>query len=166
MKILIIVLLVLANLIFSSSIAPYISIMEVVPNTSILLLVSISLIERKFNAGILGLFIGLLQDIIFGSIIGVNALIYFVIGYILTNSNIRISRDNLITPLFFSIGMIVLYNFMYFIILYFTGVQVSIVHYIRKKLAIELIYSSILMIPIYKGISRIFISPMIKFVRD
>ncbi len=166
MKILIIGLLVIINLIFSSSIAPYISIMEIVPNTSILILVSVSLIERKINGGILGLFIGLLQDIIFGSTIGINALVYFIIGYILTNSNIRISRDNLTTPLLFSIGMIILYNLLYFIILYFTGVEVSIIHYVRKKLVVELIYSAILMIPIYKGISKIFISPMIKFVRD
>ncbi len=84
----------------------------------------------------------------------------------LTNSNIRISRDNLTTPLLFSIGMIILYNLLYFIILYFTGVEVSIIHYVRKKLVVELIYSAILMIPIYKGISKIIISPMIKFVRD
>lgn len=166
MNILILVLLIVINLIFSSSIAPYISIMEVVPNTSILLLVSVCLLRRNLNGGIVGLVIGLLQDVIFGSTIGVNALVYFIIGYGVSNSDKRISRDDLFIPVVISMGMILIYNLLYAVIIYFTGVEVSLFNYVKHKMVIELIYSAILMIPIYKGLSKIFTTPTIRFVRD
>lgn len=166
MNILILILLVLVNLIFSSSILPYISIFGVVPNTSILLLVSICLLKGRPYGGIIGIVTGLLQDIMFGSTIGINALVYFIIGYGITNSNRRISRDNIFIPVALSMGMIIVYNLLYSVFIYFIGIEVSLAHYIKSKLLIELIYSGILMIPIYKGLSRIFVAPTIRFVRD
>ncbi len=165
MIIFILILLTLSNFFLQSSILPYISIFGVVPNTSIILIICISLFKGKYYGGIFGMLIGLLQDVIFSPIIGINAFIYFFLGYFLGSIENRLMRDNAFIPILFSILGIIYYNFTFYVFTYFLSQDIPFLSFARKTLLTEIIYTSILSIPVYQMFSKAFTSPTTIFNR-
>ena len=108
-----IILVIILNLIIQSTILPYFSIMGVVPNTSLVLLVLISLAKGKVYGSVSGLIIGMLQDIMFSVTLGINSLIYFLIGYFIGFIEDTFARDNIINPIIFTASSTMFYNIVY-----------------------------------------------------
>lgn len=165
MMIFALILLVFLNYFLQSSLLPYISIFGVVPNTSIILIICISLFKGRYYGAIFGLFIGLLQDVIFSPIIGINAFIYFFLGYFLGTIENKIMRSNILIPVIFSIIGVIYYNFAYYIFTYFLSQEIQFLSFARKILTTEIIYTILLSIPIYKLFSKMFTSPTEIFSR-
>ncbi len=165
MIILLFTIVILFNFLIQSAILPYLSVFGVVPNTGLLIIMSISLLKGKYYGGFIGLAIGLLQDIIFGQVIGVNAFIYFFAGYILGIIAHNLSRDNNIIPILFSALGTVYYNFMYYIFMFFLSRNIPFLSFAKNILIVEIIYNAILSVPIYIIFSKIFVEPTIRFNR-
>lgn len=159
------ILLVLLNFLLQSSFFPYASVFGVVPNTSIIIIICIALFKGKYYGAIFGLLIGLLQDVIFSPIIGINAFVYFFLGYFLGSIENNLISSNALIPLILSILGVIYYNFAYYIFTYFLSQEVPFLSFARRILATEIIYTGILSIPIYKVFSKIFTSPTISFNR-
>ncbi len=70
-------LIIIGNFILQSTVFSQISIFGVVPNTGLIIIVTIALLKGRRIGGVVGLLVGLLQDIIFSPVIGVNGFIYF-----------------------------------------------------------------------------------------
>ncbi len=171
MNILVILVSLFISIILHNIVLPYIAIGGVTPNISLAVLISISFLAVKKYGNrsygrYLGLIIGLLEDIIFGSVIGVNALIYFLIGILLEKIDKRIVRDSLSSAIVAVVAFTLLYNFMYYVIMYFLSSNISLREFIKKALWIELIYNAVLIVPVYKIYTRLFTTPQISFTRD
>ena len=165
MIIFIFTLLMLLNFFLQSSLIPYLSIFGVVPNTSIILILCIALFKGKKYGSIFGLFIGLLQDIVFSPIIGINAIIYFFLGYFLGIIENRLIRDNMFIPILFSSLAIIYYNFSYYVFTYFLSQEILFLSLAKNILLTEIIYTTILSLPIYKIFSKAFTSSTVIFNR-
>ncbi len=163
MIILILALVIFMNLFLQSSILPYISIMGVVPNTALIIVISIALYKGRIFGGVTGLLIGLIQDIVFSPVIGINAFIYFFIGYSIGLIENKLTRDNIIIPLIFSIFGIIFYNFSYYVFMFFLSRDIPFLSFAKDVLLIEIIYTGVLSIPMYKIFSKIFVVPTINF---
>src|SRR5699024_4173712 len=100
LNMIIVLLIIIINFIFQSTILPGLSLFGVVPNTGLIIVVLISLLRGKRIGSIAGLLIGLLQDIIFSTVIGVNAIIFFFIGYIIGMNEGKLAKDNILIPVF------------------------------------------------------------------
>lgn len=161
----IISLITILNFILQSTVIHHFSILGVLPNTALIIVVCIALLKGKRAGSIVGLVAGLLQDIIFSPTIGVNALVYFFIGYIVGMNEQKISKDNLFIPFIFTALMTLVYHVCYFVLIYFLTIKVSLSSFFKSVVFIELIYNSLLAIPIYKWFSTIFIVPSITFRR-
>ncbi len=166
MKFLILFLVALVSTILQGTVAPYISIMGVKCNLILAVVVSIALVNRKPYGSVMGLIMGLIQDVLFSPIIGINALIYFVIGYVLENIEMHYSRDDIYMPVFIMALSTLGYNLLYFILMFFSAYDISLLFFIKYKLIIELIYNTLLIILSYKVISSIFVAPDIRFYRE
>lgn len=163
MVIFILALTVLLNFYLQSSILPYIGVLGVVPNTAILIIVAVSLLKGRFYGGFTGVAIGLVQDIVFSPVIGVNAFIYFFAGYAVGLVENKFTKDNVLIPLLFSIFGIVYYNFSYYVFMFFLSQDIPFLSFAKDMLLVEIIYSSILSIPVFKLFSKIFVAPTIRF---
>ena len=141
MIILILALVIFMNLFLQSSILPYISIMGVVPNTALIIVISIALYKGRIFGGVTGLLIGLIQDIVFSPVIGINAFIYFFIGYSIGLIENKLTRDNIIIPLIFSIFGIIFYNFSYYVFMFFLSRDIPFLSFAKDVLLIEIIYT-------------------------
>lgn len=166
MSFLILFLILIFSLIIQCSILPYLSVFGVVGNIILPTVIAIALLGKKPYGGVMGVLLGLLQDILFSRFLGINALIYFAIGYILGNIDFHLSRDNLYMPVVLTSFLTIIYNLMYFIIIYFLGKEISVIYFVKNKLIIELVYNGILSIGVYKIVSRVFVAPAIRFYRE
>jgi rod shape-determining protein MreD len=158
-------LVIVINFILQSTIFSYIRIFGVLPNTSLIIIVVIALLKGKKTGSIVGLIIGLLQDIIFSPVIGVNGFIYFFIGYFVGLAENKLSKDNMLIPFIMVAGSTVVYHLFYYLFMFFLAHNIFFSDFFKKVVFLEIIYNSLLSILFYKWFSRIFVVPSIRFGR-
>lgn len=163
MIIFILAIVILLNFFLQSSIFPYIGVFGIVPNTALIIVISIALYKGRFYGGFVGLIIGMIQDIVFSPVIGVNAFIYFFAGYLVGLVENKLTKDNIFIPILFSILGTIYYNFSYYVFMFFLSRNIPFLSFAKDILVIETIYNCVLSIPIYKLFSKIFVVPKIRF---
>ena len=156
-------LIIIINFIFQSTILPSLSIFGVVANTGIIIVVLLALIKGKSAGSIVGLLMGLLQDIIFSTVIGVNGIIYFFIGYIVGMTEDKLSKDNILVPIFSTFLSTLFYHLLYYLFMFFLGYSVNFLLFFRQIVLLEMVYNSLLSVLFYKLFTRIFTIPSIRF---
>lgn len=97
MKKFLLCLIGLAILIIENSITNYISILGTTIDFLLIFITIISLYLDGLESGIIGLIIGLFKDITVGGIFGINASIYFAIGYIISYLSKKIYKESKVT---------------------------------------------------------------------
>ncbi|QEK12305.1 rod shape-determining protein MreD [Crassaminicella thermophila] len=150
MNFFIVLLIIIINFLIQSTLLQHFRILGILPNTSLIIVVAFSILWGKKRGALIGFFTGLLQDILLGSMIGANALIYLLIGYNTGVFEKNIYKDNYLTPVFFVVISTAIYHLIYYVIMYMTYNQVSLFFIFRRIAMLEIIYNSILSILIYK----------------
>lgn len=163
MIVLILAIVILLNFFLQSSIFPYINVLGIVPNTALLIVISIALYKGRFYGGFVGFVIGIIQDIVFSPVVGVNAFIYFFAGYLVGLVENKLTKENILIPILFSILGTIYYNFSYYVFMFFLSQNIPFLSFAKDILVIETIYNGVLSIPIYKIFSKIFVVPKIRF---
>lgn len=158
-----IVITIIINFIFQSTILPYFEIFRVVPNTALIIVVILALAKGKYYGGFYGLVIGLIQDIMYSTVIGINAFILFFAGYFIGFIEDTFARDNIINPIVFTALTTIYYNILYSLFLYFLSRNISFVTAVRSVFSFEVIYNGLVSIAVYKLFQKIFSGPKIRF---
>ncbi len=127
MRIFITAIFIVLNFLMQSTILHYIEIRGVIPNTTIILIVSYALLRGSTEGAIVGFFSGLLQDIFFGTSLGYFTLFNTITGYLFGRGN-----HNLYLTSFLFRGQL---NFLYIL---------------SHTLLPEAVYSCIFTIPLYR----------------
>lgn len=161
--ILLIILTIIINLLFQSTFLQYFEIFGIVPNTALIIVVVLALAKGKNHGGIFGLIIGLLQDIIFSMTIGVNAIIFFFIGYFIGFVEDTFARDNVINPIIFTGLATIFYNIMFSLFMYFLSRNITFIAAVKSVFSLEVIYNCLVSIIIYKIFYVLFSEPKIRF---
>lgn len=157
------VLIIVINFIVQSTILPSLPILGVVPNTAIIIIVLISLLKGTFVGSTVGLVMGLLQDVFFSTVIGVNGLIYFFIGYGVGINEEKLTKDNILIPIFLSILATIFYHLTYHMFMFFLGYDFNFYIFFRKTVILEMLYNGLLSILFYKLFNKFFTVPSIRF---
>ena len=160
-----VILILLLNFIFQSTILQHFKVLGVVPNTALILVVIYGILKGKYKGAFIGLAAGLVQDIFFGGPIGLNALIYFSIGYTSGLLDDKVFKENLALPFLTIIISTVAYHGMYYLFMLFLSKDASFISMIKDILLIEMVYNSVLAIFLYKKILKHYRAPSIKFTK-
>lgn len=97
MKKILLCLIGLGILIIENSITNYIGLLGISVDFLLIFMTIISLYLDELESGLIGAFIGIFKDITVGGIFGVNALVYFAIGYIISYLSKKIYKESKIT---------------------------------------------------------------------
>ncbi|MDI9476794.1 MAG: rod shape-determining protein MreD [Natronincolaceae bacterium] len=149
-------LIILFNLILQSTLFQWVEIYGVVPNTSLILVMSFAIYSGRNRGAVIGFLMGILQDIIFGRTIGLNALVFMVIGYLIGLMDQKISKDNLLIPFVLTMLATVFYETINLLLLFLLGCRIELLNIIKKMLITEVIYNSFVSLVIYYYISKLF----------
>ncbi|GAB6088062.1 rod shape-determining protein MreD [Alkaliphilus crotonatoxidans] len=162
MKAFVISMIVLLNLILQSTLFQYFEIYGVVPNTALILVISLAVYNGKIKGAGIGFVVGLLQDIIFGRMIGLNALVYMLTGYGVGLLNKNVFKDNLLIPFSLTAVSTVFYESINLLLLFFMGYKFELLSFFKKMLMVEVLYNSIVSIFVYIYVSKLYQSKLMK----
>ncbi|MTI48512.1 rod shape-determining protein MreD [Sporosalibacterium faouarense] len=155
--------LIISNFLLQTTILQHFRIAGVVPNTTLIIIVIIALLKGKKVGGIMGISMGLLQDLMFNEVIGIYALIYFIIGYTIGLIDNKVYKENSLIALIFTFGATICFYILFYFLMFFLSVDISFNKVFKEIVFLEMIYNLILAFPIYKLITHIFRKPEFSF---
>lgn len=116
-KILYISLIIIALFILDNTIIPFISVRSIFPNTLFVFLVCYSIINGYFEGIIIGVFVGMLQDIYIPGVFGMNMLVNMFIAIIAAKIGESIFKEKSIIPILSTFLLSVLKSIMIYVLL-------------------------------------------------
>lgn len=121
----------------------------IVPNLMIILTASFGLIRGERTGLIFGFFCGLLCDIFFGSVIGLNAMIYMYIGYANGKFNRIFFPENIKLPMALILVSDLVYSFAYYVILFLMRRRFHFTYYFVHIILPETVYTILVTLILY-----------------
>ena len=141
---------ILGAFILQSSLFSYLDLADIVPNLLIIVTVSIALIRGRSEGCVAGFFAGLLMDIGFGAYLGLYALCYMVIGYVMGYFNRIYYEEDITLPLLL-IGLgDFFYGLFMFVVRFLPRGRFNILYYLRRIILPEIVYTVIISIVLYR----------------
>ena len=138
------------NLVLQSTVINAIQIRGIVPNTAIIVIVSMALLRGSTEGAVTGLIAGLLQDIFFGVSLGYYALWGMLLGFWVGKINKGFYRENYVIPIFIcSISTFAYESFIYLTGVLFSG-NTNYLYFFVNLIIPETVYNAILTILIYR----------------
>ena len=124
------------------------------PNLFIILALFIGLFTNKNLGAIYGISIGLIVDLLTNQIIGINAVVYGIVGFLAGIFDKNFSKDNRITIIFIVISAtIISETIVYFLNYLIINTNLNILAFI-KILSIETVYNVLISIILYPLIQK------------
>ncbi len=121
---------------------------DVLPNTSLILVVIFCALYDNQIGLIMAVFCGVLQDVFLSAMLGINLMIYLVIGFIIVRFRDFIFSDNMLTPFIFMIISTIIYNALWIGMMLLFGNVINMENAVMK-LMIEMVENGIIGIIIY-----------------
>ena len=153
-KFLIILALILQGLIIyflEVNFFSYLTIAGVKPNLLVIYILCIGLFANAYVGLGMGVFFGLLLDLLFGKVVGISAILFCIIAYFDKN----FSKENKITIILMVIGSTIIFELgSYFISSIVIDFDAEYLVFF-KKLILEILYNSLLVIIFYPLIQKI-----------
>ncbi len=150
MRIFVVVFILFMNIILQSTYFEHMQILGVKPNTAIIIIVAFSLMRGSIEGAVIGFFAGLLQDILFGSNIGFNALLGMYVGYFCGKLNKDFYSENYFLELGLCILSVLCYEFIVYIFNFLLLGKVNFWYYFNTIIFPEMVYTSFVSIFVYK----------------
>ncbi|MCR5773592.1 MAG: rod shape-determining protein MreD [Lachnospiraceae bacterium] len=156
MKKLVELLVIIICFLLQSTIFHSISFAGIVPNLMVVITSIFGFMEGRNDGMFVGFISGLLIDIFYGSVLGWNALIFLLLGYVNGIANRVFYPDDIKFPLLF----ISLTDVAYLFITYVTGflfrARFNVSYYLGHIILPELVYTIIVSVLVYLPLLRIF----------
>lgn len=149
MRALVVALIILVSVILETTLFPFLKLSGVAPDIMTTFIVSFGLLGGNPIAPIVGLIGGLVYDIVMGSILGVYALQYMLIGFMIGTLADKFFVGDIIIPVFFTVLSIFLKEAIMLLYAFFMRLEVSAYSILIKVAIPKAIYTAILMPFIY-----------------
>lgn len=120
-----------------------ISIGDIAPNLTIVLVCCIGFIQGKKAGMLVGIISGLLIDIFYGytGVIGMTALLYMYIGYVNGLFHEIFFTDDICIPVGLTMVSDLVYNFLYYCITFLLRGKLDVISYFQSVMFPEMIYT-------------------------
>ncbi len=149
-RIIVTALTLIINFVLLSTVFQNIEIRGVLPNTTIIIVISFSLLRGSTGGGTVGFFSGLMYDILFGSSIGFYALLLMLVGYISGKFNENFYRENYFLPAILSAAGVLAYESVIYITHVFMSGNFMYFYFLFNKFLPEVVYTLVFVIPVYR----------------
>lgn len=147
--------LIFISYLLQTTVLQGIAIAGISPNLYLVLLVAVAYRYGKTSGMAAGFLIGLLVDLVEGDVIGLYALIYLVIGYLLGFANKIYYHDDTTMPIFLVASSDFLFNFLIYVFGFLLRNRLHLFFYLRTIMLPEVLYTVVLSIFLYRLIHKI-----------
>ncbi|MCI8614422.1 rod shape-determining protein MreD [Parablautia intestinalis] len=143
------VFLIILCFLFQTTVFKGIALGGIVPNLMIILTASFGFMRGEKTGLIMGFFCGLLADIFFGNVLGLNAMIYMYIGYTNGKFNRIFFPEDIKLPLALILVSDLAYGFLYYITLFLMRSRFHIEYYFLHIILPEVVYTILITLLLY-----------------
>lgn len=135
-----------------STVLQSLALADTVPNLMLIIVVAIGYMRGQTEAMYFGLFCGLLVDCSDSNLIGMNALLFMLCGYVTGLGNKIYYREDFIMPICLVAASDFAFNIMFYIFTFLFRRRTDFIFYVRRIMLPELVYTVLLSIIVYKVI--------------
>ncbi len=129
----------------------YFQLANIMPNLLLILVVSTAYMRGRLSGMMVGFFSGIIVDLMFGSyIIGLYALLYLTIGYVMGYTNRFYSNDDYTLPIVLIGISDFFYGFFYYVFEFLLRGRLNFLYYLRRFILPEIIYTIAASVLLYK----------------
>ncbi len=143
------VLLVLICFLFQTTVFKGLAFGGIVPNLTLILTASFGFMRGKRTGLLIGFFCGLLSDIFFGNVLGLNAMIYMYIGYANGKFNRIFFPEDIKLPMALILISDLSYGFLYYATLFLMRGRFHIDYYFFHIILPEMVYTILITLLLY-----------------
>lgn len=155
-KINIMVIIVVINFIFQTSLYNYLDIFGIIPNISLIFVVIFAMTTNGILGGAIGILTGFLYDVMMYDVFGVYTLIYFIIGAVIGSFSEVVNRENYMLYSLATLLSTLFFHALLYILLFFLKYNVGNVSYIIKNTLLQTIFNTLISIIVLKFVIYIF----------
>lgn len=149
-RIVITVFIIVINMILQATVFEYIAIMGIKPQTGLAIIVCLSFMRGDVEGMFLGVFSGLLQDLLFAPFIGVHTCLCAIVGYLCGKFFAGFYNESVVIPGLLTVAAVFIYEFMYYIIMVLTAGYIDVLHFLGTIILPEVVYTGIISVFLYK----------------
>ncbi|MBQ8956285.1 MAG: rod shape-determining protein MreD [Lachnospiraceae bacterium] len=149
MKRLVEALAIILCFLLQSTIFQHIAFAGIVPNLMLIITSIFGFMEGRSDGMVVGFICGLLTDIFYGSVLGLNALIYLLIGYANGAANRGFYPDDIKFPLLFISVSDIVYLVMTYLSGFLLRARFNVGYYFLHIMLPELVYTIIVSLFVY-----------------
>lgn len=150
LRIIILTILSLINLAFSTSAENLLAIRGVLPSFTIILITCISLLRGSLEGAYFGGLSGMLYDIFIGPSLGTTALIFMLLGAFLGRGGSKFFRENYVLPLLNCFFAVLAAESAFFVIYLLFNGYFNYFYFFAAKIVPEAVYSALFCLPVYR----------------
>ena len=157
LRVLILSLIAITNFVLQSTLFSYIAIGGIKPNTAIILTVSYAILRGDIEGAIFGFAMGFLQDVFFGNVLGLYALLGALVGFICGKPFKDFFTENYLLPVVLVFASMLAYEFVFYIFSFLIYGRTDFLYYFKRIILSETVYTTVLSLVIYRvvyGINR------------
>jgi len=145
-------LMIIISFLLQSTVFQSLSIGSISPNLMVILASSFGFMGGKKEGMTVGFFCGLLEDIFYGRLLGMHAMIYMYIGYANGYFNHIFYGDDIKLPIFLISVSELAYGLGSYMIMFVMRSRFAFTYYLRRIIFPELLYTIIMTLVFYRFI--------------
>lgn len=142
--------IVLVCFLMQTTIFQHIALAGMVPNLILIVVVAYGYMRGKSEGIYVGFASGLLIDLLYNDFIGLNALLYVLIGYVAGICNEIYYRDEVSVPIIFIAISDFIFNFGYYVFQFLLRGRLDIFYYIWRTILPEMVYTVLISVFLYQ----------------
>ncbi|MCL2170033.1 MAG: rod shape-determining protein MreD [Defluviitaleaceae bacterium] len=157
MRISIFAVIIFLNFIISTTWLQAIAVGGILPNTTLIIVVSYALLRDDVEGAIVGFGAGLLHDVFFSSTLGLTAMLMMFIGFLAGKPFRHFFKENYLAPIVLVAAASLVYEFAFYILNFLLVGRTDFLRYLGTVILPTAAYNLILCIFIYRfiyGINR------------
>lgn len=143
------------TIIIQSTLIPLISIKGIHPDLLLVIVVSYALLSGKEYGAGMGFFAGLLQDLVSGSIFGINTLSKLATGYMFGLAERKVFKEHVLLPVLATLVATLFSGLVGIILLLIGGYKVDIAAAVMQNIMPLVGYNIIIAVPVHHVVYRL-----------
>jgi len=152
----VIALILISNIVVQSAVFPFIEIYGIKPDTLLILVVSFALLSGNPLSAMVGLFGGIIQDLMYGHALGFNATQYMIVGYLAGLLYKRLPQGRVAMPVVVTVFALILRGSAMLVYLFFTNTDLPLFYFVFYVLLPEIVYTTLVAPLIFYGMTRLY----------
>lgn len=141
---------VLLCFLMQTTVFQHIALAGMVPNLILIVVVAYGYMRGRAEGMYVGFASGLLVDLLYSDLIGMNAILYVLVGYVAGICNEIYYRDEVSVPIILIAISDFLFNFGYYVFQFLLRGRLDIIYYIWKTILPEMVYTVLIAVFLYQ----------------